>query len=216
MSYFLAVSAIRGVPTTKVAAAIKEVVGRHGVGLEPAQTNAADDRRDVHLFAAHDWTIVLWPQYFNIHDLPMAESLSAELSTVVSTIHVYDEQYWTHGLFEHGRRLDAFASRPRFFDEEVGAEPIDPTEWAGDAGLVARTVGVDPDVVAGYLVHMDAPGAPTGKVNPDDDFPLDDFWVFVDFWRRLGIEYPADMGTAEASWRLSPGFDRRLPESDGL
>jgi len=216
MSYFLAVSAVRGVPTTRVAEAITQIVGRHGVGLEQVQTDAVEDGRDVHLFAAQDWTIVLWPQHFNIHDLPMAESLSAELSTIVSTIHVYDEQYWTHGLFEHGRRLDAFASRPRYFDEEVGADPIDQTEWAGDAGLVARTLRVEPDVIAGYLVQMDRPNAPTGKVHPDDDFPRDDFWVFVDFWRRLGIDYPADMGTAESSWRLSPGYDRRLPVSEGL
>jgi hypothetical protein len=216
MSHFLAVSAVRGVPTAGVAAAIKEVVGRHGVGLEQVQAAMAEDGRDVRLFAAPGWSIILWPQYFNIHDLPMAESLSAELSTVVSTIHVYDDQYWTHGFFEQGRRLDMFASRPRFFDEEVDAAPIDPNEWAGDAELIARSVGVESGAVAGYLVHMDAPGAPTGRVHPDDDFPLDDFWVFVDFWRRLGIHYPADMGTAEASWRLSPGFDRRLPASDGL
>jgi hypothetical protein len=27
-------------------------------------------------------------------------------------------------------------------------------------------------------------------VNPDDMFDLGDVWVFVDFWRRLGIRYP--------------------------
>jgi hypothetical protein len=32
-----------------------------------------------------------------------------------------------------------------------------------------------------------------GKAFADDEFELSNFWVFTDFWRRVGISYPADV-----------------------
>jgi len=215
MGYFLALSAIRDVPPPRVAAAIRDTVAPFGVGLASAE-GETDDVRDLHLYEAGLWTIVLWPEYFNIHDLPLAEALSQDLSTIVSTVHVYDDEYWTHGLFQGGRLVDHFASRPRFFAHEPEAPQVDPSEWAGDAEAIATTLGVAPDPIAGYLVHLDGPTARTGRVHADDAAPIEEFWVFADFWRWLGIDYPADMSRMVASWRLSPGFQSRLPVFDAL
>jgi hypothetical protein len=215
MGYFLALTAIRDAPPPRVADAIRASVERHGVRLTPAEGDT-NDARDLHAYEAGAWTIVLWPEYFNIHDLPLAEILSRDLSTIVSTVHVYDDEYWTHGLFQDGRLVDRFASRPRFFADEPEAPQVDPSEWGGDAEAIARTLGIAPDPIAGYLVHLDGPAARTGRVNADDAAPIEEFWVFVDFWRALGIDYPADMSSMVASWRLSPGFNSRLPVFEAL
>jgi len=44
----------------------------------------------------------------------------------------------------------------------------------------------------------------------DDQFPLGDYWVFVDFWKRLGIMYP-DMREPVTRVRLNRFYNKRLP-----
>ena len=53
---------------------------------------------------------------------------------------------------------------------------------------------------------------PTGKVAADDEFDIDNFWVFTDFWKRLGILYPDDMSQWQKRIRLHRKFNERLPE----
>jgi hypothetical protein len=55
-----------------------------------------------------------------------------------------------------------------------------------------------------------------GRAFPDDEFELDGTWVFVDFWRRLGIPYTGD--TVGPAYGVDMGPDAawagRLPNDN--
>jgi hypothetical protein len=161
--------------------------------------------------------VVLWPQYFNIHDVPATEFVSERLGVLASAVHTYDGDYWVHTLIRNGEQLDRFASMPGYHLEDSTELPAFERAWAGNPQLVAETMGRAADQVAPYFVHVPADSdAELGKAFDDDEFDRGDIWVFVDLWRRLGITYP-DVTTAVASLRLAPDWFDKLPtgnESD--
>jgi hypothetical protein len=53
-----------------------------------------------------------------------------------------------------------------------------------------------------------------GRAFPDDEFELDDAWVFVDFWRRLGPRYPDETTSHARALRLAPDWAGKLPDGD--
>jgi hypothetical protein len=209
MGYFLAVSAFRAVGEDEVVGAITALLARHSVQVRPVDRGEPDQPSlDFKVFApAGGWTVVLWPAYFNIHDVPVCAALSEALGGVVSTVHTYDSDYWTHVLLREGRILDRFGSMPDYFVSGDGATDI-AARWAGDANVVAEMAGGDPAALGAYFRH-DA-GEGDGKAFPDDEFALDSEWVFTDFWRRVGILYPADIG-AGRRFRLSDGWRELIP-----
>jgi hypothetical protein len=212
VGYFLSVSAFRGTEVGALRDAIAAYAGEHGVSVAPVD-GRDDDHRDISLFAG-DWAVVLWPEHFNVHDVPACARLSADLGTLVSAIHTFDGDYWVHNVFRDGERLDRFASMPDYFTD-TGA-----TRWAGDPARVAAAFGRAPEQVAPYYVHQSVHAEePAGKAFGDDEFDLDNMWVFADLWRRLGIAYPEDMGATAACLRLAEGWEDRLPvdpDGDGL
>jgi hypothetical protein len=100
-------------------------------------------------------------------------------------------------------------------------------EWQGNPAAFAKRFKIQSDSIAGYFAQFrvrqprrsilsmfkrSQPQAPTGKVASDDEFDIDNFWVFTDFWTRLGILYPDDMSQWQKRIRLHRKFNERLPE----
>ncbi|MEV4535911.1 hypothetical protein AB0J82_19015 [Asanoa sp. NPDC049518] len=83
--------------------------------------------------------------------------------------------------------------------------------------MVAAATGRPADDLRPNLVHLELgddeeeeeEGA---KAFPDDQFTLDDAWVFVDFWRRLGITYPSDVAAFAGRVALTKDWFGKLPE----
>jgi hypothetical protein len=220
MGYFLAVSAFRDVEpqrmveqiidwarSSRVGARVVKA-GLLGIGRPPA----FDDKVDTCVFSpVNGWTVVLWPDYFNIHDVPACQQLSRSLHSVVSTIHVYDSDYWAHTLLRDGEVLDRFASVPGYFVEDLQNLAGMAEAWKGNPEVIGSTLGVAANTIAPYLVHLTRDGSVMGKVREGDEFEIGSFWVFVDFWRRVGIQYPADLERYELRVRFDKEFAKRLP-----
>jgi hypothetical protein len=210
MGLFLAASAFRDRDVDQVTAAIEQFLADHGWSTD-GDPRSEDE---VRLFAPVDgWTVVLWPPYFNGHDSVAARELSAALGTVASTVHIYDSDYWVHRLFRAGEELDRSASTPAYWAESEEEATRLRVAWTGNAALVATTVGGTAEHLTPYLMPLEDTDEPPGKAFKDDEFELDDPWVFVDFWRRLGITYPADEAPAQRTW-LKSGWLGQLP-ADG-
>lgn len=220
MGLFLAVSAFRHQPVAGLAEAAAFYAATHGVecrAVAPGDPHTADEsRHDAFFFAPVDgWTVALWPGYFNIHDIELCRHLSRKLKTVASTVHVYDGDYWAHVLFDAGNVVDRYASVPDYFAESE----VDKTEmraiWAGNAGAIAAVVGVTAESLVPYLV-LHTPDIENRPIRAcdGDRFELADLWVFTDFWRRLGIQYPDDVTSFAARLRFSDDYREKLPVSD--
>ena len=180
------------------------------------------------------WTVVFWPDNLVAQAVPIAVVLTRQLHLLASVVFVDDGGYWAHVLIEHGETLDQFCPRPG----RVDPTPADAAEhlqkWRGDAALLARKFRVADELMAPYLRNLDAeaeaakppkPGffarffAPepppfvAGPAFPDDEYDLDDYDVYVDFWRRAGIHWPADMELAAPafSWRFGGDYAAKLP-----
>ena len=120
MGHFLAVSAFRDRSVQSVSDAVVAYAKRFDCDCEPATGGEPDDSRDALVFPPENgWTAILWPSYFNIHDIELCRNVSSALAAIVSTVHVYDGDYWTHALIESGTVRDVFASMPYYFADVV-------------------------------------------------------------------------------------------------
>jgi len=220
MGLFLAVTAFKDASPRLVVDHLLALTADYGIEAALVETGSKpkirtspvfDDFVDV-LFYQPDpsWTVLLWPQYFHLYDVPVGRELSSRLSTLVSTVHIYDSAYWAHSIFAAGQCLDRFASRP---DRAAGT--VDPLairqKWRGQPGVLAEVLGITPAVIAPYLVHMDLADPGSAKAYEDDRYSLADFWVFTDFWRKLGINYPEVIEDYVLRVELSTDFMHNIP-----
>jgi hypothetical protein len=212
MGHFLAVTAFRTESIPAVVQTISDFMRTHEVTHEVLTTvPSPNDRTDAQIFAPADgWTVVLWPPYFNIHDFSLVRGIASSFTELISTIHVYDGDYWEHLAVLGARELHTFCSRPTYWEDEPSElERIAQYNPAPDD--LAQAANVPIAALQPYLVDADSVSEEE-KANEDDEFPLSDIWVFTDFWRRLGIRYP-DVSTDPVTViRLSRGFAERLPE----
>ncbi|MHB0937934.1 MAG: hypothetical protein ACYC6A_16220 [Armatimonadota bacterium] len=109
--------------------------------------------------------------------------VSRETNRPVIAIMDYDQDCWGYALFEDGEIRSLFWNIPAYVD-------LDPAECKGDAKLLAETFHADPAQLQPYLRHIDPEKEYNQKAFPEDEFPLGNTWVCVDFLRRLGIQYP--------------------------
>lgn len=110
-----------------------------------------------------------------------AGPLSKRVHCPVLLAYIYDDDFWGYELWQRGRELDQFASVHDYFDE--GSPPGKP----GDADLVARCFGVEPERIRRYLLPWD--GEPDGYAYEGDRFPAGDSWQMADFLNALGFDY---------------------------
>lgn len=225
MGHFLAVTAFRTESVHSVTEAISNYVKHREVSIEILPSTAeVDESTDVTVYLPQDgWCVVLWPMYFNIHDFAFVREItSTELATgsstvtnlsqsfsTVSTIHVYDGDYWEHLFCANGEELHLFCSNPDYWGDEGedGGQQV----YKIDPEKMCACLKVDPAKIRPYLVNA---GELDGKEKAfeQDEFELGDIWVITDFWRQLGITYPdpPDSNVA-AVLRLASDFSSRLP-----
>jgi hypothetical protein len=177
--------------------------------LDPAD---ADDPSTVSMWPPRDgWIVMLWPRFFNGLGAA-AQWLSREFDTLVSTIEVYDGDFWSHVLWRSGEELDRFSSIPDYFtDDHLEIKRLR-QEWAGHPRAVAEAFGVPDDLIAPYLRPVTSSGLVgwwrgRHKPFPDDHTTLGDVWIFTDFWKRAGIQYPDTDHTRHSVRFNDPGFE---------
>lgn len=213
MGYFLAVTAFKTDSVADLARVVIDHMKSYGVPCESLPVDSQlDPQRDAQMYApVAGWTVIFWPAYFNIHDFPLVRTLAASQGWLVSTVHVYDDEYWEHLCCSGGTELHAFCSRSRFWKEE---SPDDFQRMSGydtEPSRLASSIGISPQVIQPYIVDVDSLPTPEAKAHPNDEFTLGDFWVFVDFWRRMGVTYPTPPQNLAAVLRLGLNVGKKLP-----
>jgi hypothetical protein len=202
MGEFVAVSAVRTGNLDAVGEAALDFFRTHSCAAEqiPA-TGRAQDAADLRIYGPGDgWTVILWPQPFA--ELAAAEFVSRRLGTLVSSISLYDGDYWRHVLFRDGEVLDRFGNVPDYFAENEQDAARLRDKFGGQPAVVADAVGCPPERLAPYLVRADL----------DEDT---DPWIFVEFWRQFGPRYPEDLTEDRIRIRLAPDGLDKLPYGDG-
>ncbi|KKL84729.1 hypothetical protein LCGC14_1961820 [marine sediment metagenome] len=240
MGHFLAVSAFRTEQVDELCQRIAGYCRSSDVGCEVRESaDDLSDETDATVYSPENgWVRVIWPNHFTANDFPLCENLSKQAALVVSTVHTYDGEYWEHLFLDRGDVLHKFCSWP---DYDVGSEEEAvkaKAEWRGDPTQLAEFLGIPAESISGYMVHLSPPPAEpppkksifswlTGKSQPQpqpqfvvethkaydaDHFDLEDFWVFTDFWAKLGIVYPDpwDQGIG-CLLRFEPNWWKKLP-----
>lgn len=227
MGETIAVSAVRNRSVDEVVQGICTLADRFGIAADALDGREADPEHDTVVRPTQNgWTIIFWPE-LNLFDAVFYQGLSQALGCLISTADIYDGGSWSHILVENGRLLDRFSSCPADHASAPHENERMRREWRGDAEVIAAHLNVTPDAIRPYLVHREiqAPRRTRGglqaalqwmgltgrqdlpsttKAFPDDEYTLDDCWVFVDFWRRLGISYPGEESLSEKCVRF-PG-----------
>lgn len=213
MGHFLAVTAFKTEESDSVAESINEYSQEFGVKSQILDSlkEPKEDRHALIYSPVNGWCVVLWPNYFNLHDVPVAKAISERLSTTVSTVNVYDGNYWCHVFFNNGIQLDNYCSMPTYWSETEDDAKQKITQYKGHPKAIANQLGIDLTIISGYYTPI-LEEKNYAKVSPNDEFALDDFWVFTDYWTKLGIQYPKDMLSFKKAINLTKFFSKRLPE----
>jgi hypothetical protein len=191
--------------------AIADAVVRYATACDvpaaavPAGSASTQDFASV-LRPDNGWSIVDWPRYFT-GPATATRWLSGQLGVVASLVEYYDGDDWNHIAFDRGEVRDRFASDPAGQTSELTSLAEARRRWSGNAGVVSALFGRQEQDITPYfarprplrraLARLVGTPANRGKARPDDRFDLDDPWVFVDFWKRLGITYPNDPTQAD-------------------
>lgn len=196
MSVLLSAVAVRSEDAEEVVDVLLSLLRGVGLRIEPVTgfgpAQPHGDPWDVLVEQAVGGWVTLVPHYVVPSD-SLAVELTRRLGTCASAISIYEDVLWTHQLIDRGAELDRFVNLPGYF----GPGEYDDT-WAGDAHLVAATVGADPAELAPYFRQVSDNRARTRWLRPPkahagDSHHLLDGWVVTDLWRRMGIAW-ADPG----------------------
>jgi hypothetical protein len=215
MGHFFAASAFKDAPVADLANSITRYITSHGVDVSPPGGRPAKESTDVLLYEPREaWTAVIWPVYFNIHDVPACLAVSKALDSLAATVNVYDGDFWSFEFFAAGVLIDKAAPRADYFAEDDDSAASLRQLWRGNPEAVAAAFQCPADSIRPYYSYLGPEDAP-GKAFADDAYSLEDFWVFVDLWKRLGITYPADPESFVTSLRLATTFAKKLPTWEG-
>jgi hypothetical protein len=170
----------------------------HAVPAEIVESGAETTRDAARIAPPQGgWSVIDWPRHF-ARQATTSRWLSEELGLVASSVHVFESDVWSHVVYQRGETRDRFSSNPRYHTRDL--EPLAEAKrrWTGNPAVVAALFGSPERDIAAYFVQPSplrtwwtgALGKGYGKAFADDTSHLDDEWLFVDFWRRIGIEYP--------------------------
>jgi hypothetical protein len=197
MGGFVSMTAVRRDDLDAVVDALTRYGAAHAVPARAVDPPTGDPPHTAYVWApTGGWTVVSWPGYFT-GGTAAGRWLSDDADALVSSMEGHDGDFWMHVLWRGGLEVDRFASFPDYFTDDRAEGRRLAREWAGDPDAVAAAVGVPTEQVAPYLLHPHSAGffgrlLARRRPFPDDSHVLGDFWVFTDFWRRMGITYPAD------------------------
>jgi hypothetical protein len=211
MGYFLAVTAFRTNSPTDVVAAITDYLTTYKVSQESVLSGPPDHDRDLQIYdSVNGWTVVIWPEGFNLYDFPLAIAIGEARGWLVSAIHVNDSEYWEHLAVEGALKLHEYCSRPQFWAEESPSDYDRMMAYDSNVSRLAMACSVPSELLTPYMIDADTVAADS-KGHSDDQFTLDDFWVFTDFWNSIGITYPSPGENLASVIRLWRFFANRLP-----
>jgi len=212
MGVFMSMTAVRLADPAPVADAVIGYASAHGIAAAVDHEPPGTGERDIAQVtpAGNGWNVIFWSKYF-VGLGPASRWLSGDLDTLTSAVDIYDGDLWNHLLFQHGELVDRFSSCPDYFTTDRNEKAQLRRAWAGSPDTVGEAFGVEPAMIAGYLLHPYSSGLfgralRNRRIHPDDKFELGNVWVFVDFWRRLGIDYP-EPGTVLAAPEVVVRFD---------
>jgi hypothetical protein len=216
MGHFFSASAFKGLPPDQLGPHIVRYVEAHGVSCrELLEQGRVDEHTDATIYEAiNDWTVVIWPVYFNIHDVRLCADVTRHAGSLAVTVNVYEGAFWSLEVLRAGSLVDKFAPWADYFAEDAGAASEAKAVWRGNPAVVATTLGLQSGVLKPYYRYVGGDEDP-GKASSDDEFSLGDFWVFTDIWRRVGITYPADPDTFVWRVRMDKQFGEKLPAWEG-
>lgn len=190
MGYFLAVAAFKTDSVADLARVVTDHMKSYGVPCESVPVDSQlDPQHDAQIYApVADWTVILWPAYFNIHDFPLVRTLAASQGWLVSTVHVYDDEYWEHLCCSGGTELHTFCSRSRFWEEEspddfqrMSGYDTEPSRLASPLVFHRRSFSHTSLTLTRYLL-------PRQRRIPRTSSRLEIFgslWIFGDAWASL-------------------------------
>ncbi len=205
MGNFLSATAFHLDTVDAVVTAVSAAAAARQVQVEWLLKNGARrSHEDAMVYApVGAWTVVIWPTSA-ANQLPRAVSVAR--GVLVSTVYIHDDDLWGHTCYRGTTRLHDYSSAPDYFE---GPRDCDDDYHARvrasrDPMALALAFGVPASTLAPYLV-AGAPRAPDRRAHADDEFTVGDIWVFVDFWRRLGITFPNDVKPV-GFLRFPPGY----------
>jgi hypothetical protein len=213
---FLNLTAVRSSDAAAVAEAVAGFAALHDVRAELLPIEA-DMQRKVALVVppVNGWTVINWPRFIPFL-LRASRWLSGEFNTIASAVDVFEGDDWSHVAISGGEVRDRYSTAPRNRVPPGTTSREANRRWGGNPRVVGETFGVDPDLIAPYFAGINiriakllwhhARPSYSGKVWPDDEFPLWDVWVFADLWRRLGITYP-DPDAAAGGHRIGVAYE---------
>jgi len=136
------------------------------------------------------WTVVIFNNcHFDEKDI--SKYLSLELQTLISLVEVLDSEVWYHFIFYNGKQVDQFCSNPKEYEQKDKYDL-----FRGNVKKLAFYFEVDEQIIAPYLISITSENRSDfifKKAFTDDNHSLGDEWIFLDFWKRLGIEYPSKL-----------------------
>lgn len=213
MGYFLAITAFQADSPNMVINACVDYLKAYGIGAEvlPA-TVPFNEETDAKVFAPKSgWCVILWPSYFNTNDFPLVRTVCSKAGLTASTVHVYDSDYWEHLFCIGPDELHQYCSRPHYWAGEADSEVELRLAYNSNPSKLCKALDIDTSNIQPYLIDTDDRET-WGKAFEDDEFELYDFWVFVDFWRRMGITFPPQFDKDIASViRITGDFMTTLP-----
>ncbi|TFG17358.1 MAG: hypothetical protein EU531_03625 [Promethearchaeota archaeon] len=133
------------------------------------------------------WTVIIFNNcHFDEKEISLF--LSLELQTLVSLVEVLDSEVWYYFIFYNGKQVDQFCSNPEEYEQKENYN-----FFRGNLKKLAFYFEVDETSFAPYLTLVtseDRTDLIFKKAYRDDIYSLGDEWIFIDFWKRLGIKYP--------------------------
>ncbi len=207
MGLFLFASAIKNKSSVEIATTIKYFTSRRNIIANVksySEWNSSIQNKgiDIHDIISQPismttiyqprnrWSIVI---FNNCHfeEKEISKFLSYHLQTIISLIEVLDSEVWYHYLFYNGKQVDQFCSYPEEY-EKIEELPL----FKGNKQKLAFYFDVDEQILSPYLIRLSPANRPEflfKKAHEDDKYALGDEWIFIDFWKRLGIFYPSEL-----------------------
>jgi len=205
MSLFLFVTAIKNKSPVEISTAIKSYLTSRNI------------KADVKTFS--EWTMYNQKERINIHDIisqpisitsihspqqkwsvviynncpfdekEVSKFLSIQLQTLISLIEVYDSEVWYHYLYFNGNQVDQFCSSPEEYEARENWDLL-----KGNIKKLSFYFEVEEHTIEPYFLQFNTENRArfyNKKAHVDDEHSLGNEWVFIDFWKRLGINYPS-------------------------
>ena len=201
MGLFLFVAAVKGKQPLEIAASIKIYLDQ--IGFKTEIKSAEKWREEIKnrsnfdiidppaltaIFGLkNDYSIISFDNC-PFQETDVCKQVSSQLNTIVSLIEVYDSSTWYHRLFQNGFIIDNFCNNPEEFEgvEKAG-------KFKGNPNTLTRIFGINEIEIEQYLFQFTSENREVNlsrKIGSSDIYSLENAWFFIDFWKKLSIEYP--------------------------